>query len=240
LNIFYRYTLLCALVIPSFAISQVQADEEPLAPLKEKNRDVVSSSQNKEPEYHKTVAGDWFTRLRALYVYPDDSSGSLSTVPHSGVSVWPAWTGEFDFGYMFTKNLGSELILGITRHTLMGKKALAGTKVGHTWLLPPTLTLQWRFLPSSIVQPYAGAGVNYTLFFWNDSSIANTDLSLKHSWGPALQGGIDFFVFKDWLLNVDVKYIWIDTKARLTGAVPGTVHVNVNPWVIGVGFGRKW
>ena len=48
-----------------------------------------------------TQAGDWFTRLRALYVLPNDSSGSVSSIPHSGVSVHPSWTGEFDFGAHF-------------------------------------------------------------------------------------------------------------------------------------------
>lgn len=189
---------------------------------------------------HHTKAGDWFTRVRALYVLPNDSSGSLSTIPNSGVSVRPAWTGEVDFGYMFTKNLGSELILGTTCHTLMGKKSLSGTKIGTTWLLPPTLTLQWRFFPSCLIQPYVGAGANYTLFYGNGCSLDKTHLSLKHSWGPAAQVGLDFFVFKNWFINLDAKYIWIDTKARLTGNTQGTVHVDINPWVIGIGFGRKW
>jgi outer membrane protein len=189
---------------------------------------------------HCTQSGDWFTRLRALYVLPNDSSGSLSTIPHSGVSVHPSWTGEFDFGYMFTKNLGFELILATCRNTLVGKGALSGVKVGTVWLLPPTLTLQWRFFPSKIAQPYIGAGVNYTLFYGADCSIAATHLHLSNSWGPALQAGMDLFVYNDWFLNFDVKYVWIDTNAHLTGAVPGHVHVDIDPLLIGFGFGRKW
>lgn len=193
-----------------------------------------------EHKFHHTERGDWFTRLRALYLLPDDHSGSVSSIPHSGVSVHPAWTGEFDFGYMFTKHLGSELILATDRHTLVGKGSLAGTKIGKAWVLPPTLTLQWRFLPASIAQPYLGAGVNYTLFYNVDCSLPKTHLHLKHSWGPALQAGLDIFFFKDWFFNFDAKYIWIDTHARLTGAVAGHVNVDINPWVMGFGIGRKW
>lgn len=200
----------------------------------------LAAETPEEPTYHKTQGGDWITRIRALYILPDDSSTSVSTIPHSGVSVHPSWTGEFDFGYMFTKNLGTELILATCHNTLVGKKSLAGTKIGTTWLLPPTLTLQWRFFPSCIAQPYVGGGVNYTLFYGTDCSLPGTSLSLKHSWGPAVQSGIDFFFYKDWLFNLDVKYIWIDTSAHLSGAVPGKVHVNINPWVIGFGIGRKW
>jgi len=190
--------------------------------------------------WHTTKGGDWFTRLRALYVLPNDSSGSVNTIPNSGVSVHPCWTGELDLGFMLTQNLGVELILGTCRNTLMGQKSLAGTKIGTTWLLPPTLTFQWRLFPESILQPYVGAGVNYTLFYGNNCSLSGTSLSLSHSWGPAVQGGVDFFFFQDWLLNLDVKYVWIDTEATLSGATSGRVSVDVNPWLFGVGVGRKW
>lgn len=193
-----------------------------------------------EMSYHRTKGGDWFTRLRALYVLPNDSSGSINTIPHTGVGVNPSWTGEFDLSYMFTKNIGAELILGTTRHTLVGEKALSGTKIGTTWLLPPTLTLQWRFFSSFFAQPYVGAGVNYTLFYGNDCSLPGTKISLEQSWGPAVQGGLDVFVYKDWLFNLDVKYVWIDTRAVLSGAISGKVDVDINPWLVGFGFGRKW
>ena len=193
-----------------------------------------------EHQFHHTQGGDWFTRVRALYILPDDSSGSVSSIASSGVSVHPSWTGEFDFGYMFTKHLGSELILATSRHTLHGKGSLSGVKIGSTMVLPPTLTLQWRFLPASVAQPYIGAGVNYSLFYLTDCSLPKTHLKLKHSWGPAVQAGMDIFFYKDWFVNLDVKYIWMKTHAHLHGGVNGHVHVDVNPWVMGFGFGRKW
>lgn len=193
-----------------------------------------------EKPYHNTQRGDWFTRVRALYILPDYSSGSLSSVPNSSVGVRPAWTGEFDFGYMFTKHLGSELILATSRHSIYGKKALGGVEVGKTWVLPPTLTLQWRFCTSSVAQPYIGAGGNYTLFYSEKSSIKGTHLKLSHSFGPALQAGMDVFFYKNWFINFDAKYIWIDTRANLHGTVKGHVNVDINPWVLGMGFGYKW
>jgi outer membrane protein len=202
--------------------------------------DVQNASTTQQQNPIETKAGDWITRARALYIYPYGSSGSLSTIPNTGVSVIPSWTGEIDIGYMFTKNLGSELILGTSCNTIRGTKGLSGTKIGTTWLLPPTLTLQWRFLPSCRFQPYVGGGVNYTLFYGEACSLPGTHLSLRHSWGPAVQFGSDIFVTNHWFFNADVKYIWMWTKAYLTGAVPGSVHVNVNPWVLGMGVGYKW
>lgn len=190
--------------------------------------------------YHNTQKGDWFTRLRALYIHPMSSSSSVNTIPHSGVTVHPGWTGEFDLGYMFTKNLGAELILATSHHTIWGRKSLAGTKIGSTWVLPPTLTLQWRFFPSSIVQPYIGGGLNFTAFYAHHCDLPNTRLSLNSSWGGALQGGFDYFFYRDWLFNVDIKYVWMNTDAYLHGDVTGKVHVGINPLIIGFGFGRKW
>lgn len=194
-----------------------------------------------EPKsYHCTQAGDWFTRIRGLYVLPNDSSGAVNTIPGSGVAVHPSWTGEFDVAVMFTKHLGFELILSTCRHTLVGKGTLAGTEIGTSWLLPPTLTLQWRLFSDSVVQPYLGGGANYTLFYGVDCSLADTNLSLSHSWGPAAQVGCDFFFYKDWLFNLDVKYVWVDTDATLSGGVNGRVSVDVNPWLFGFGIGKKW
>ena len=198
------------------------------------------TDQTNHHRYHHTKGGDWFTRIRALYILPNASSGSVSSIPDSGVGVNPSWTGEFDFGYMFTKNLGTELVLATSRHTLTGQKTLSGTKIGTSWVLPPTLTLQWRFAPTAIAQPYLGAGVNYTLFYHEKCSLPGTHLDLKHSWGPALQAGIDLFFYKDWLFNLDVKYVWMSTHATLKGAVNGHVNVDINPWIFGFGIGKKW
>lgn len=201
-----------------------------------------SSSCCQERDHHTvcTQGGDWFTRLRALDVFPLDSSGSINTIPHSGVSVHPAWTGELDIGYMFTQNLGCELILATCRNTLWGQKSLHGTKIGSTWLLPPTLTLQWRFFPSYLAQPYVGAGVNYTLFYGVHCDLKHTHLKLDQSWGPAVQAGMDIFFYDNWLFNLDFKYVWVDTTAHLRGAVHGKVHVDINPCLFGFGIGRKW
>ena len=149
-----------------------------------------AAAKNQEKDMIATKAGDWFTRLRALYILPDDHSHAINTIPHSGVSVHPSWTGEFDFGYMFTKNLGFELILATARHTIVGTKSLAGTTIGTTWLLPPTLTLQWRLFPEHRVQPYVGGGVNWTLFYGENCDLSKTSLSLDQSWGGAAQVGI--------------------------------------------------
>jgi outer membrane protein len=186
--------------------------------------------------------GDWITRLRALYLHPNDRSGSVSTIPHSGVSVSNAWTPELDISYMFTKNLGLELILATSYHKLDGKGVLSGTRIGTTWLLPPVLTLQYHFFPEEMVQPYVGVGGNFSYFYKEHCSLAHTHLHLSSSWGPAVNAGVDicFTRNRKWFFNFDVKYVWIYTKAHLHGQTAGTVGVHIDPWIFGLGIGRRW
>lgn len=191
--------------------------------------------------YHHTKRGNWLTKVRALYILPNDSNDSWSRIPHAGVCVHPAWTGEFDFGYMFTKNLGSEFALTTSKHTLNGTGSLSGKKLGTTWILPPTFTLQCRFLPTAIAQPYIGAGVNFTLFYCQECSLPGTQMQLQHtSWGPVIQSGMDLFFYKDWFFNLDVKYLWMSTRIHLYGATRGHVDVQWDPWFFGFGIGKKW
>ncbi len=193
--------------------------------------------------------GDWLVRGRLIHVTPNDSSGAVSTLPGSGVAVGSDSTLELDFTYMLNPNLGLELILATTKHDLKGKGTIAALgKIGETGVLPPTLTLQYHFAPHAAVRPYAGVGMNYTLFYSDKSSASlnaalggSTSVDLSNSWGPALQAGLDMDLTKDWFLNFDAKYIWINTKATLnTGGTTRTVNVDINPWVFGIGIGRRF
>lgn len=185
-------------------------------------------------------AGDWLARIRGIYVVPNDHSGSLSTVPNSGVKVSNSATGELDFTYMWTRNIGTELILATTKHNLRGTGTLSGVKVGSTWVLPPTLLLQYHLFPCNCFQPYLGVGINWSLFWNEHCSLAETHLKLRNSWGVAGQVGFDYMINKCWFFNADVKYVLMDTRATLTGATTGHVHVDINPWIFGVGIGRRF
>ncbi len=113
--------------------------------------------------------------------------------------------------------------------------------------LPPTLTLQYHFIPSGKFRPYVGFGVNWTVFYSEDASsalttaIGPTSVSLDDSFGWAAQAGADIDLSKRFFLNIDVKYIDIDTTATLrTGALVNTVDVDIDPLVVGVGIGFRF
>ena len=194
-------------------------------------------------------AGDWLIRLRAIVVAPNETStGVAPTFATSTVSVTDSFAPEIDFTYFATNNVAFELIAATTRHKVNGEAALAQVgKLASLWVLPPTLTAQYHFAPGGKVDPYLGAGLNYSLFYDEKTSsqlntaIGVTTVNLKNSAGFALQAGMDVALSPRMVLNFDVKYIDMDTTATLrTGALTNTVGVKLNPIVAGVGIGMRF
>jgi len=194
-------------------------------------------------------AGDWLVRARAIWVSPtESSSGSEPAFPNDRVGVGGDVVPELDITYFVTKNVGMELILGTTKHNVTGRRGLAGLgEVADTWVLPPTLTAQYHFRPDASVRPYVGAGVNYTIFYNADASdslnaaIGQTHVKLKDSFGYALQAGVDIDLTKKVFLNLDVKYIDMDTTATLrTGNLVNKVDVSIDPIIAGIGIGMRF
>lgn len=196
-------------------------------------------------------AGDWLVRVRAIDVIPnDDSGGILPTFPTEQVAVDSSIMPEVDFTYMFTDNVGAELILATTKHHVSGTTGTTGSigRLASSWVLPPTLTLQYHLAPASKVRPYVGAGVNYTIFYSEkpssglETAVGPTDVNLKSSFGYAVQAGVDVDLTDRMFLNLDVKYIDMDTTARLDTTAIGTqrVKVSLDPIVVGVGLGMRF
>ncbi|CAB3699324.1 OmpW/AlkL family protein [Paraburkholderia rhynchosiae] len=178
-------------------------------------------------------AGDVLVRLRAISIVPNvDTSGTMSAL---NVSVNNAIVPELDLTYMIRDYLGVELILGTSRHQLTSSiGALGGVNV-----LPPTLLLQYHFNHAGRVRPYVGAGLNYTLFYDNGLHAGGQPVSItNHSFGPALQAGVDVQVTKSLFVNADIKKIWMHTDASLRGEALG--RVSIDPVVVGLGVGMRF
>ena len=195
-------------------------------------------------------AGDWLLRVRGIGVMPtEDSSGITPTFPTEHVSVDNAIMPEVDVTYMATDNIGFELIAATTKHSASGRTGTTGGigKLASTWVLPPTLTVQYHFTPESKVRPYVGAGLNYTIFYNEKASsgleaaVGDTHVKMDGSFGWAAQAGIDIDLTDKMFLNLDVKYIDMDTTATLRTTAIGTqkVDIDLDPVVVGVGIGFR-
>lgn len=203
------------------------------------------------PMQAQAKQGDILVRLRAIMVAPNEESGSvLPGFPGEKVRVDNSVMPEIDITYMATDHIGFELIAATTKHSASGITGTTGGigKLASTWVLPPTLTMQYHPIAEGPLRPYVGAGVNYTLFYSEDASgalegaVGPTKVHMSDSVGWTLQAGVDIDLNERMFLNFDIKYIDIDTTARLTTTAAGVqrVRVHLDPIVAGVGVGMRF
>jgi outer membrane protein len=175
--------------------------------------------------------GDWLIRFGVSNVDPKSNN-------HPVVSVDSAASLTFNFTYMMTANWSVEVLAAWPfEHDIY---LVDGPRVGKTDHLPPTVSLNYHFMKDSRFQPYIGAGVNYTNFFSEKTygPLEGLNLSLDDSWGLAGQVGADILFNDKWFLNLNARYIDIETDATLAGDDLGTVAID--PWVYGAHIGFRF
>jgi outer membrane protein len=171
--------------------------------------------------------GPWLVRLRAVNIDSanDDATGL-------GLSINNKVIPEVDVSYFFNKSWSTELVLTVPQtHTLYSK----GARIGQLDHLPPTLLLQYHW-DGQTLQPYVGAGINYTRF---SSVQAPAGVGItENSWGGALQLGVDVKIGNNMVFNVDVKKVYIGTDVSSNGSKLGSFKVD--PVLVGVGLGWRF
>lgn len=176
-------------------------------------------------------------RGRVIGVQPDESS----TVSVGGEAfVGDAVAPEADLSYYFTDFVSAELIAATTQHSLTHSGA---GDLGRTWLLPPTLTVQYHPMPDAQFSPYVGAGLNYSLFYGEESAKGNgiTGLDVNGGIGYALQAGADYWIDEHWGVNMDVKKLFLNVDAKMNvGATPVTADIDLDPWIVGAGVSYRF
>lgn len=198
--------------------------------------------------------GDWLLKGGATMVSPKSGNlklGDLDVpdvglVTNASLEVKDATSFGFTITYMFTDNWAVELLAAAPfKHDIKLSFDLEGdslsAKIGETKHLPPTLSLQYHFMPDQMFSPYVGVGANWTIF---SSEKLDPDLgaklSLSDSFGFAAQLGADINFSEQWFANIDVRYIQIETDAKITDDVStekiGTVKINPMVYSIMLGY----
>ena len=174
-----------------------------------------------------TADGPWLVRVRAVGL---NSTNADST--GLGLSINNKTIPEVDISYFFNKNVAAELVLTVPqKHTLSS----FGKPIGSLSHLPPTLTAQYHF-DGGALQPYVGAGINFTQF---SAVTLPPGVGIKSSsWGPALQVGVDIPLSGKLSLNFDLKKVWLGTTVN-AGAV-SLGKFKVDPVLFGVGLGWRF
>lgn len=200
-------------------------------------------------------ANEIIVRGGPVYVHPKDSSDHVKidgTKSDLKAKADKDTQLGLNFQYMVTDNLGIELLAAtpFSHRVKLGggnSTGLAGAHLGKIKHLPPTLSAVFYPLDSSYeFQPYVGLGVNYTFFF--DEKLSGEakkagfhGLDLDNSWGWAAQVGADYSLDENWLINAQVRYIDIETKAKThLGNTKVTAKYDLDPWVVMLGVGYKF
>lgn len=208
-------------------------------------------------------AGDLIIRAGAATTAPNEDSSQLkldgAKVAGTKATLDSNTQLGLAFAYMLTDHVGIELLAATPfQHTVGVRGVSAATgiagldgKLADVKQLPPTLSLQYYPLaPTSRFQPYAGVGINYTLFYDEDLSGARkqqgfNNLKIQDSVGIAGQLGFDYMLSEHMMVNASVWYVDIDTKASVDGPTAlgvgrTKVDLEVDPWVYMVGVGYKF
>ncbi len=67
-------------------------------------------------------------------------------------------------------------------------------------------------------------------------------MTYKNGFSPALQFGVNYQVNGPWFANIDVKKLFLSTSAdvKLNGTAITHAHVDLDPWLVGVGIGYRF
>lgn len=175
--------------------------------------------------------GDVIVRAGAVMVTPETTNNTVL----AALDVEDNTQLGLTLSYMLSPKVGVQL-LGATpfEHDI----TLGGTPIGSVEHLPPTVTLQYFLLDAgSSVQPYVGAGVNYTKF-WGESNNIGVVLSVEDSFGLAVEAGVDIKLTDSIVLNAAVWKVDINTNVSLNGAPQG--ELEIDPLVAMIAIGMKF
>jgi len=176
--------------------------------------------------------GDIIVRVGAATVMPSDDTGEFGGTK---LEVTENTQLGLTATYMFNKDFGVEVLAATPfNHTV---KLEDGTEVATASHLPPTVSLQYYTKkPMEALQPYAGVGVNYTVFFDEKEKIDGAVNSLDKSFGLSVSAGLDYAIDDHLLLNAAVWYIDIDTETN--GGLTDGTELEIDPivWMVGAGY----
>ncbi len=197
----------------------------------------------KAPSAGVPVGGDpaWFVRVGVAGVLYDSSAKlNLGGAPVADASAEAGnnITAIADFGRFLTDNISLTLTVGIpTRATLTGTGTAApfGT-LGKATFGPAALTAQYHFKGLGAFKPYIGVGGAYA-FIFNSPDGAIQKLNVDGAPAFVAQVGFDYALNRTWGLFVDARklFLSVDADGLLSGIIPATAKVKLDPWVVSGG-----
>ena len=167
-------------------------------------------------------AGDVFVRGGVAQTDTGSGNGNLNG---DSLNVQSARGFTFGAGYLFTDKVGVELNSSEKFEHDLNTSALGD--VGSVDRLPVNLLVNYYPMGGldSRVQPYVGAGLNYTRFSGEPSGV-----NVEESYGAIGQVGVDLAVTDNVMLNGYASYADVNADINVGG------EVDIEPVTIGGGI----
>lgn len=163
----------------------------------------------------------WAVQVGVHNVDPKSNNGT-----DADVHVKSAAMATFNVRYFFSDAVALDVLAALPfKHDVKIDGVGEVASVKH---LPPTVSLMWYPMPASTIKPFVGAGLNYTMFFSEKTkgALDGADLKLKDSVGLAAMAGVEFKLDDHSGIVADLRWMDIDSKAKVNGGSIGTVHID--------------
>lgn len=198
--------------------------------------------------------GDIMVRLSGVGVLPQDRDSKVwmgrnpnqTLLRGTHLSTTNQAMPELTVEYFITDNISVDLIATSTRHEVAAHGGAVGSKfdVGSAWVLPPTLTFAWHFMPHKRFNPYAGVGVT-AMWFHSMHGANGMQLNSGFTGGPSVNVGFDYQMVGNWFFNADVKQMFVRMHAWTKGGILGDdghirAHESLDPTVVSAGIAYRF
>lgn len=171
--------------------------------------------------------------------------GFLPTTERSGLRVSLANDQGFavDGTYFLHPNFGLNLFVSFLTSDISSTRARAPTStssLGSQHLLPIIATAQYHFCPDCRVRPYAGAGIGGPIPLSESGNLKLVQPRIGKVIGVAGEAGLDYMINQHFSLNLDCRFVRVDTHAKTTGIVTTQGGLRVDNVFLGGGFGYRF
>lgn len=198
-------------------------------------------------------AGRWAVKAGLNLITPKVESGDVSApgLPGTKASVGTDMEPVLVFAYGLSDNVTAEIALGFPyTHNLYGAGSIEGSgKLGSVEALPPTVLLQYRFMPpQATLRPYVGAGLTYVAFQSETGSgrltaLTNpggppTTFSIDAKAAGTVQVGMVVNFSERWFGDVAMSKTFLKTRVHYsTGQIQ---DMTLDPVAVCLGIGYKF
>ncbi len=171
--------------------------------------------------------------------------GFLPITERSGLRISLANDQGFamDGTYFIHANFGVNALAAFLTTDVSSTRARAPTgtsSLGSQHLLPLILTAQYHFCPECRVRPYLGVGIGALIPLNESGNLKLVQPRVAKEIGPAAQAGLDYMINRHFSLNLDVKFLRVDTVAKTSGIVTVRGGLRVDAFFLGGGFGYRF